>query len=435
MSHPYVTTRQKMNRRKMLQGTGVALGLPLFEAMTGTVADRAMARSVVDVPKRFVAVCATLGFHTPFLFPEEEGEGYSDTPYTSCLADHRDDFSLYSGLSHPDSNGNNGHASELTWLTSARRPGLAGFKNTISIDQLIASKIGMQTRFPSLVLSTSGRSISWTGSGVEIPGETMPSRLFKSMFVDGSEAEIKYQLRKLQRGRSILDSVLTQARNLNRELSYQDKQKLEQYLTAVRDLEFRLQQSEGWATKPKPVVNLDVPQDIADRLDAIGKQRLMYDMMTLALQTDSTRTITFQLSGMNAVPVIPGVRNDWHNLSHHGKDEAKIDELRVIEEAEFKALSEFLSGLKKVEEGGRSLLDHTAVLYGSNLGNASSHNWRNLPIVLAGGGFKHGRHIAHDADDNTPLANLFVALAQRMGLEIDKFGSSAASSVQGLELA
>ncbi len=434
MKTPFVVNRKKMNRRRMLQGTGVALGLPLLEAMQGTLGERALANSTVVTPKRFVAMCATLGFHTPFLFPETEGTDYKATPYSSCLADHRDDITLFSGLSHPNSNGNNGHASELTWLTSAPRPGLAGFKNTISIDQLIASKIGIETRFPSLVLSTSGRSISWTGSGVEIPGETRPSRLFGSMFIEGSEDEIKAQLRNLQRGRSILDTVLVQAKGLNRELGYQDQQKLEQYLTAVRDLEFRLQQSEGWATRPKPVVNRDAPVDIADRLDAIGKQSLMYDMMVLALQTDSTRTITFQLSGMNAVPVIAGVKNDWHNLSHHGKDEAKIDELRVIEEAEFKVFSNFLSGLKAVEEGGQSLLDHTAVLYGSNLGNASSHSWKNLPIVLAGGGYRHGNHVAHDQDNNTPFANMFVSFAQRMGIEINQFGSSTAESIRGLEL-
>ena len=300
MKTPFVVNRKKMNRRRMLQGTGVALGLPLLEAMQGTLGERALANSTVVTPKRFVAMCATLGFHTPFLFPETEGTDYKATPYSSCLADHRDDITLFSGLSHPNSNGNNGHASELTWLTSAPRPGLAGFKNTISIDQLIASKIGIETRFPSLVLSTSGRSISWTGSGVEIPGETRPSRLFGSMFIEGSEDEIKAQLRNLQRGRSILDTVLVQAKGLNRELGYQDQQKLEQYLTAVRDLEFRLQQSEGWATRPKPVVNRDAPVDIADRLDAIGaigvcralhyggyKNRLIYDPTIEPLRFDS----------------------------------------------------------------------------------------------------------------------------------------------------
>ncbi len=153
-------------------------------------------------------------------------------------------------------------------------------------------------------------------------------------------------------------------------------------------------------------------------------------MIVLALQTDSTRTITYQLSGMNSVPTIPGVKSDWHGLSHHGKDPDKIEELKIIEEAEFVAFNEFLNKLRSIEENGRTLLDHTAVLFGSNLGNASAHDWHNLPIIVAGGGYKHGSYVAHDASNNTPLANLFVDLAQRMGVEIDQFGSSTAAGVQ-----
>jgi hypothetical protein len=276
--------------------------------------------------------------------------------------------------------------------------------------------------------------MSWTSSGVEIPGETSPARLFKALFIDGTEQEVAAELRQLQRGRSILDTVLGEAKKLDQTLGSRDRRKLDEYLTAVRDLESRLQQSQGWATRPKPQVDAEAPKDIADRNDAIGKQRLMYDMIVLALQTDSTRTVTFQLSGMNAVPSnIPGVSNDWHNLSHHGKDPAKIDELRIIEEAEFKAFNDFLTKLKSVEENGRPLLAHTAVLFGSNLGNASSHDWHNLPVVVAGGGFRHGGYVSHDEKNNTPLANLFVPLAQQMGLEIDRFGSSTAAGVRGLQ--
>ena len=160
----------------------------------------------------------------------------------------------------------------------------------------------------------------------------------------------------------------------------------------------------------------------------------MYDMIALALQTDSCRSITFSLGAMNAVPSnIPGVKTDWHNLSHHGKDEEKIGELEIIEKAEFKLFGEFLTKLKGVKENGKHLLDHTAILFGSNLGNASSHNTKNLPVIVAGGGFKHGSYVAHDAADNTPLCNLFVPLAQRMGVKTEKFGSSTKSTIRGLE--
>ena len=160
----------------------------------------------------------------------------------------------------------------------------------------------------------------------------------------------------------------------------------------------------------------------------------MYDMIALALQTDSTRTVTFQLSGMNAVPVIPGVKNDWHNLSHHGKDPEKIDELKIIEEAEFDAFNRFLTRIRSIEENGHSLLDHTAILFGSNLGNASAHDWHNVPVIVAGGSFRHAGHIAGDPQNNTPLANLLVSLSQHMGVETDRFGSSTAEGISGLGL-
>lgn len=430
MEAPYLSNVAPLSRRHFLRGAGhTLLGLPLLEAMSPAFSRAASTSS----PPRFVAMCATLGFHAPFLFPEQAGKDYQFTPYLEKMKPFRQDFTLFSGLSHPNQQGNNGHASEMTWLTSAERPGLAGFKNTISLDQQIAGAIGTETRYPYLSLSTSGRSMSWTANGVAIPGEVSPSRLFRALFVEGTEAEVAAEMKQYRRGRSILDTVLGDARKLERTLGHRDREKLDEYLTSVRDLEKRLRESGEWAQRPKPEVDASEPEDIVEKEDAIGRQRLMNDMIVLALQTDSTRTITFQLSGLNAVPTIPGVETDWHNLSHHGKDEKKIEELRIIEEAEFEVLAEFLGKLKGIEENGRSLLDHTAVLYGSNLGNASSHSWRNLPILIAGGGYRHAGYVAHDPDDNTPLANLFVPLAQRMGVEIDRFGSSTSAGVDGLE--
>lgn len=405
------------------------MGLPFLEAMVPAFSRGAAS----EPPRRFVAMCATLGFHGPRLFPTREGLDYEATPYLAKLEARRGEFTLFSGLSHPEQQGNNGHASEMTWLTAARRPGLAGFRNSISLDQAIASAVGSETRHPFLALSTSGRSMSWSANGVELPGETSPSKLFKALFVQGTEAEVAEEMKGFRRGRSILDTVLGEAKRLERELGARDREKLEEYLDSVRELEGRLQESEGWVLKPKPRVEAEHPKDVQDRNDAIAKQRLMNEMIVLALRTDSTRTVTFQLSGMNAVPTIPGVKNDWHNLSHHGKDPEKIEELAIIEEAEFEVFAEFLDKLKSAEEAGGSLLDRTSVLYGSNLGNASSHDWRNLPILVAGGGFRHQGYVAHDPQDNTPLSNLFVPLAQRMGLEIDRFGTSSAAGLRGLE--
>lgn len=440
MKLAYVPKCKLLKRRHVLKGAGAMLALPMLDAMTpvfGSLASRARIQS----PPRFVAICATLGFHTPHLFPgspngaSEANASVSDYelgPYMQCLAAHRNDLSLFSGLSHPEQNGNSGHASSLTWLTSARRPGLAGFKNTISIDQLIATKVGIETRIPSLVLSTNGQSMSWSASGVEIPGETRPSVIFKDMFVNGTATEVEAQIQKLDRGRSVLDTLLEQSKQLDRTLGVRDKRKFAEYLVAIRELEHRLQQAKAWARKPKPAIEHAAPTDIADRLDAIAKQRLMYDMIALALQSDSTRLTTFQLSGMNAVPKIGGVSHDWHNLSHHGKDETKIAELQIIEEAEFTVFAEFLTKLKAIQENGHSLLNSTAVLFGSNLGNASAHDWRNLPILVAGGGYEHGGYHSHQPGNNTPFANMFVSMAQRMGVEVRQFGSSTGETVRGL---
>ncbi|MDA9923909.1 DUF1552 domain-containing protein [Verrucomicrobiales bacterium] len=430
MKTPYIAAGSSLSRRHFLRGVGgTALGLPLLEAMSPAFSKA----STVSSPKRFVSMCGTLGFHAPHLFPETPGAGYEMTPYLSKLADHKSDFTVFSGLSHPEQQGNNGHASEMTFLTSARRPGLAGFKNTISLDQRIAHEVGSLTRYPYLALSTGSTSLSWTSNGVEIPGQSSPAKLFKALFVDGTEKEITAEKKQFIRGRSILDTVLGDAKRLDKTLGEKDREKLDEYLTSVRELEIRLEESEAWAERPKPQVDAEPPTDIQDKQDAIGKQRLMNEMIVLALQNDSTRTVTFRLGGLNAVPTIPGVKTDWHNLSHHGKDPKKLDELKIIENAQFEVFSEFLGKLKSIEENGKSLLDRTAVLYGSNLGNASSHSWRNLPIIVAGGGYKHGSYVAHDADNNTPLANLFVSMAQRMGVQTETFGSSTAAGVRGLE--
>jgi hypothetical protein len=413
----HTATKRHLDRRAFLRGSGAMLSLPFLEAMVPAFATRAQA-AVANPPPRFLAMCATLGFHTPFLFPQETGADYTLTPYLEPLKDLKNDFTVISGLQHEEQNGANGHTSEMTWLTSAKHPGLAGFKNNISIDQHIAERIGSQTRFPSLILGTGSDSLSWSASGVPLPAESSPSKAFQQLFVDGTPAEIAAQVHQLKRGRSILDTVMGQAKKLHGELGKRDQEKLDEYFSAVRDLEGRLVQNEEWAQKPKPKVDAKPPTDIQSRTDAIGKMKLMQDLVVLALQNDSTRTVTLRLNGMNAVPEIDGVKNDWHNLSHHGQDAAKIEELKVIELAEFTAFAAFLTKLKST-----GLLDTTAVLFGSNLGNASAHSTANLPLVLAGGGYKHGRHIAIEKDKHV-FSNLFVSLAQRMGVETSQFGFS-----------
>jgi hypothetical protein len=412
---------QPLTRRHFLRGSGISLALPFLDAMWSR---RALAAQVAP-PKRLVTVCASLGVYGPDFFPTAAGREYQNTPYLDVLKEHRDDFTVFSGLSHPDQSGRDGHASEITWLTSAANPGLGGFRNTISIDQFIAEKIGYETRFPSLVLNTGGNnSQSHTRSGVMIPAESRPSKVFAKLFLDGTPDEIQTQMRKLREGRSIMDTVREEARSFERRVGAADREKLDEYYTSVREMEQRLVKAEDWVQKPKPKVEAEMPKDIQDEKDLIGRMNLLFDLIPLALQTDSTRLITVLIQGRGDVPAIPGVSIDHHNLSHHGQDPEKIAQLRLIEKAEFGALNRLFSSLKAKKEGAGDLFDSTMVLFGSNLGNANSHDWKNLPVLLAGGGLKHGQHLVFDAKNNTPFGNLFVSMLQNMGVETDSFGSS-----------
>jgi hypothetical protein len=427
-------SKKALPRRAFLQGSGAVLALPFLDAMVPAFATRAQAAAAAP-PKRFVAMSYGLGFHGPNLFPKDAGADYTASPYLEALAEHRNDFSVISGLSHPEQNGANGHTGELTVLTSAKHPGLPGFKNTISIDQLLVEKLVPDTRFPSLCLSVgSNDSMSWSAAGVNLPAENSPEKLFKQMFVTGEKWQIDHQMAELARGRSILDTLSERAKRLHKQLGARDQEKFDQYLTSVRELETRLQASQDWALRPKPKVDVEPPKDIQDRTDVLARTRLMNEMIVLALQTDSTRFITVKQSAYGDVPKIPGVSTAWHELSHHGQDEDKIDELEKIELAEFHEIAYLLKRLKQADDGGASVLDHTHLLFTSNLGNASSHSSRDIPVVLAGGGFKHGRHVVAGGSglENARFANLFVQIAQRLGVEIERFGSSDGTSVRDL---
>jgi hypothetical protein len=319
----------------------------------------------------------------------------------------------------------------MCFLTAAPNPGAPNFRNSISLDQLMAERIGVETRYPYLALSHSGgqAGLAWTRGGVRVFSDSKPSKVFERLFLGGGGNSG----RQLRDGKSIMDLVGDQARQMQREVGSNDREKLDEYFTSVRELEQRLVRGQEWLRKPKPKVDIPPLKDIEDNADLTGQVRLMFDLMHLALKTDSTRLITFMVSGTgNGVPKIPGVSADWHNLSHHGQDPAKIEQLKLIEMMEFEALRDFLVKLKSTQEEDQTLLDRTMVLFGSHLGNASSHNTRNLPMVLAGGGFRHGRHLAFDRERNTPACNLYVSMLQRMGIELDSFGSST-GTLNGLE--
>jgi hypothetical protein len=423
--------KRAFHRRTVLRSGTVSLALPMFESMSAESPKRGDPSSDPRDVRRMLAICAPLGIHTPYLFPKTTGFEYEATPYLEPLQSLRHKFTVISGLQHPGVDG--GHSAEKSFLTGAIHPGQPSFQNTISVDQFAAEQIGHQTRFGSLVLAAGRSSLSYTRSGVQIPAEMRPSVLFAKLFLDGSKQEQADQLRQIEDGQSVMDLVRQQTRDVSRRLGSADNQTLDQYLTSVRELEQRLVAAAQWATRPKPVVDRKPPKDITDRADFTGIMELMFDMVFLAIQTDSTRLITLLGSGGNEVVSLKGVDDGWHNLSHHGRDPAKIEMLAIIEREEMRLFAELLKKLDAVKEGEHTLLDQTAILMGSNLGNASSHNNTNLPILAAGGRFKHGQHLAFDPETSPPLCNLMVSYLQHLGLETDQF-SSGSSTLTGLDM-
>jgi hypothetical protein len=417
-----------MNRRRFLRAAGVTLALPWLEAL----APRGARAAAAGPPRRLVCICTPLGLHAPFFFPEQAGKDYTLSPYLEVIKDFRNDFTVISGLSHPDIGPN--HDSGCSFLTGAPHPERrAGFRNTISLDQLAAEHIGEETRYATLPLACEGFGISWTRSGAPVPADSYPTAVFTRLFLEGRPEEVAAQTRRLSDGQSILDSVRDQARKLQPGLGVADRDKLDEYFTSVRALERSLAVAEKWAQRPKPKVNAKPPQPIANGADLVGKSRVWFDLMHLALQTDSSRLITLMLLGTSLVPPIPGVTQGHHDLSHHGKDPNKIEQLKKVELALMVTFRDFLRKLKETQEDGVSLLDRTAVFFSSNLGNAATHAVKNLPVVLAGGGFRHGQYLAFDPNNPPPLSNLYVSLLHRLGIQADRFATST-GPLQGLEI-
>ena len=408
----------KIHRRTFLRAAGVTLGLPVLESFG--------AASNQSSPRRMIAINQDLGFIPKLFFPKGEGRDYEFSRYLEKIAAHRDQFTVFSGLSHPGVDG--GHRADKSFLTAAPHPGRASFRNTISLDQLIANEVGNETRFRSLSLSINDpKSLSYTQAGVEIPTIKNASELYKKMFLQGDKKAMQAQVERLKRRGSILDVVMGQTKDLNKRVTSVDRERIDQFQTAVRNLEQRMTEAQAWETRPKPKVEEDMPDFPTDKKQFFEMIRMMNDMSRLALETDSTRVITLFLGSQRT----PGVHLDdgrtiggYHNISHHGKDEAKLKQLAEIEIGQMELLNELLQGLKDVEEADGTLLDHTMVLYGCHMGDANIHNNKNLPVILAGGGFKHGQHLAFNDVNNTPLANLYVSMLKNMGLDKSKFASS-----------
>lgn len=404
-----------LSRHQFLRSSTASIALPLM----GRAAEKP-----ASVPNRLLVIHLPLSVMPEYFFPKN-----SDTtsPYLNLLSPHRGKFTVFSGLSHPGV-GSNHHAGQC-FLTGAPGPGTPTFRNTISMDQIVSEAIGLETRFPYISASTSVTNnykdhISVSNSGVGIPMINKASEVYNNLFVVKTKEEKAAALRDIQAGQSILDTVLDETKKIKRTTSVSDHHRLEQYFQSIREMENRLKRELEWNDRPKPKTKYAKPNDIVDSNQVFPKTKTMFDLIKLAFQSDSTRVITFSLNTFSTIPALPGVQSEVHNLTHHGNQPSSIKQLKKIEEAQMNLISDLLSSLNEIKESGGSLLDNTQVLLGSCLGNANSHSNKNLPILLAGGGYKHKEHIAFDSKKNTPLANLFVTMFQHFKLDVKKFSSS-----------
>ena len=333
-------TPRPLDRRTFLRASGVAMALPLLESMAPAIARAAVA----GAPRRLVTICSTLGLYSSSWFPTTAGKNYEATEYLKLVDEHRSQYTLFTGFSHEEQSGRQPHNSEITWLTAARRPGLDGFRNSVSVDQVAANHLGYVTRFPSIVLGTATpQSQSYTTSGAMVPAESSPANLFRKLFLQGTPEDVERQAQSLNDGGSILDRLKSQTEALRRRVSAADQQKVEAYFDAVRTAEQNLAEVKAWQRKPKPVVDAEPPADIPDPADLIGRIKLMFRMIPLVLETHSSRVVSLIIHDNGVVPQVQGVSGDQHSLSHHGQDETKIAQLKRIEVQVVQALGGLLA--------------------------------------------------------------------------------------------
>lgn len=437
----------------MLRGLGVSMGLPLLEAMFPSAlranpsSFQPWASSSTAPKPRAIFCYIPNGVNILEWMPRDSGKSYALPPTLTGLAAHRDDFSLITGLGHPKSPG--GHNGADTWLTAADLKSTPGkdYTNSISIDQVIAEKIGRETRLPSLELSdqsgsgTAGHShtLAFSRSGTPLPAEDSPKRVFERLFVPDDASSREATLRRYAHKKSILDDIRGEASDLQQRLGTEDQAKLDEYLTSVRETEQRVDRLTQWVDVPKATVeNRDLqlasqPGNAHDRPMWID---VMMELSYLAFATDTTRVITFEWS--REAGGYGGGGENHHELSHHGGDPGMLKKLAEIDRFHLSRLTRFLDFLKRTKEGGGTMLDHTVIVYGSgmNSGETGDHSPKNLPLLVAGGqafGFRHGQHLAHPQDTHPPLSNVLLTVAQKMGIESGTF-ADATGALAGLTL-
>lgn len=434
-----------IHRRHVLRGLGTALALPLLDCMRP--ARTVTAAAAAARPRRSVFIYLPNGVNNREWQILGAGRDYTFSPTLSVLEKHRDQITPISGLHHPHGLGNH-HGCQTIWLTGGKIGETE--RNTISVDQLMAEKMAPHTRFASLELSNQGRSLSWNADGILLPAEANPGLVFRRLFAE-PEGGINAQRRRLDRRQSILDAVLGEATSLRGKLGGDDRGRLDQYLTSVREVEVRAQRAEQWLEVPRPQIDSAqasrLSQDVG--LSRLGDYlRTMYDLIVLAFQTDMTRVVTFSTGEEGKGPSIPDIRifQDRHSLSHHGGNETRLSDLAASDRFNLQQLSYFLDRLREVRDADGPLLDSSMVLFGSGMAYGHSHGNANLPLVLAGGsalGLRHGSHIDFNraagftdyekalvgichtpVDTKARMSNLLVTMAQRMEVGVERFGDS-----------
>ncbi|MEM0895596.1 MAG: DUF1552 domain-containing protein [Verrucomicrobiota bacterium] len=410
------STNSPLKRRQFLKAGGISIALPMLESMP-----LAAAQNPEGNAKRLVCIGGFLGFHQSSFFPEQAGRDYEMSPLLRPVEKHRDDFTVFSGLDH---RAPNGHGNWSNYLCGAR-------PDSHSLDQIVAEQIGQDSRFPSMQLTAgkASRSMNFTKQGVALPMIQRPSVFYKKLFASAADrAHTEYLL---ESGQSSLDLVLDEAKRLQRDVTARDREKLGEYFESIRDVEKRVQRQLKGIDDPIPTTKYKLPNydPIAPNL-MLEAESLMYDLIALALETDSSRVLTMFLAGLGQVFTIDGetLQAGYHALSHHGNDPDKIRDLVKVEREHMKCFNRFLNQLKaKTDAEGRPLLDSTIVMLGTGMGDASRHANSDLPTLVAGGGFKHGQHITTDRSaPNAPLlGDLYITLMQRLGIESNEFSNAS----------
>lgn len=429
-------------RREILKAAGVSIALPFLPSSGMTQAADSKTTQSLDKPKkRMVCIGNLLGFHPEAFWPKEAEEDATDglqehqqfdlNVTTKALKSVRDKITMIGGLDHGTSGG---HFSIHSFLSGVRQIDAKSMPDAnVTIDQYAAEHVVGLTRFPTLTIGSEGGihggcQLSWTRTGTRVPPIPGPEQLFKLLFAEVSPKDKFAVVDRFKLQGSILDMVKNDADRFQRKLNQQDRNKLDEYLTSVRDVEKRIGLRRNWIDVPKPKAPFAPPKN----RNMVEDLPLLYDLIALALQSDSTRIATLEIGG-DFNPRDLGVNGDYHALSHHGQLEDRIQALITLETYQVEQYVRFIEKLASLDDGGVPLLEQTMVLFGSGMGNANSHTNTNLPVVLAGGGFRHGRLLAFDRQSKhrPPLTNLFVSMLQQFGMETDKFALST-GTLRGL---